>query len=262
MHKRDLEFAKPTFGQRVRSLVCTCAFSLLMSLWGMLLTISVIPYHWLFRHKTRFRSLDSMFSVCDWLSRRLFNIDWKLINGQLPSEPCIVLCKHQSTWDALVINRLLRCTIVGKKELAYIPWWGQGFAMSGAILINRSTPAAARKSMTEKGKQALDDGISILLFPEGTRSEPGIPGNYRTGGAMIAEYAGVPIVPVALDSGYYWPRRSWIKYRGTIRVAIGEPIPPSKDWRAATKQASDWIEDELAGWELPAHIRDKGGAAS
>ena len=73
---------------------------------------------------------------------------------------------------------------------------------------------------------------------------------------MIAEHTGAPIVPIALDSGYYWPRRSWIKYPGTVRIAIGDPIYPTGDWRKDTEAAKEWIEDTNSSWDLPAHVQE------
>ena len=257
MEARRLEFAKPTLWQTIRSFVGTCVFFFMVSLLGLVLGLTYIPYLRLTNFAQRIRSLDPMFLMCDWMSRNFFDIKWEIVGeNRFPDTPCVALCKHQSTWETLVINRLHIFTIIAKKELAMIPIWGWAFASSGCIIVDRSKPAEARKIMNEESQDHMKHGVSVLLFPEGTRSAPGEVGNYRTGGAMIAEHTGAPIVPIALDSGYYWPRRSWIKYPGTVRIAIGDPIYPTGDWRKDTEVAKEWIEDTISSWDLPAHVQE------
>ena len=167
----------------------------------------------------------------------------------LPSTPYVALAKHQSQWETYFLQYFLApVCIVLKKELMSIPFFGWGLRLSEPIAINRANPKQAVRQSLEQGKNRLSRGISVLVFPEGTRTETGKAGKYARGGANIAIAAGnVPIIPIALNAGEFWPSRSFIKYPGTITVAIGKPIATSSaNSREITEQARIWIEDQVA----------------
>ena len=251
------KFRAPTTLEVIRSITGTFATIGLGFIWAIVLFVIAVPLYALARVTPRIRSVDSIFVLVDWLAQKFFRIDWEYVDSRrLPDTPCVVLCKHQSSWETFVINRLAHFSTVSKKQLGYIPFFGWGLIWCDAIMIDRRNPLKARADMKSEGKRVLDKGLKILLFPEGTRSEPGVPGNYKSGGAMIANHANVPIVPIAIDSGYYWPRRNWMKYPGTIRVAVGEPIETSGNHRADTNKARDWIEAQLDSWDLPPHMTE------
>ena len=162
--------------------------------------------------------------------------------------PAIVFSKHQSTWETIALQLIFpRQVWVAKRELLWIPVFGWGLALMKCIAINRGTGRAAVNQLVTKGKQRLDEGNWVVIFPEGTRIPAGKKGRYRIGGAVLAEQSGYPIIPVAHNAGEYWPRRSLIKKPGVIQVRIGPPI--HGDGKTAPQildEAADWIEDRMA----------------
>lgn len=166
----------------------------------------------------------------------------------IPAGPCVVLAKHESAWEALFLQTLfVPATTVLKHELLSIPFFGGALRRLNPIAINRGEPAQALKAVLRQGDANLAAGRHIIIFPEGTRALPGQPLPYHAGGAMLASRAGVPIVPVAHNSGDCWPRGTLIKRPGTIRVVIGTPIDSKGDTATALNtRARDWIEAERA----------------
>lgn len=172
------------------------------------------------------------------------------IQGQehIPEHGCIVLSKHQSTWEAFFLFGTLRnSAFVAKKSLLWIPFFGWAVARLRFIMIDRQSGRAALKQMFEQARDRLSDGISIVVFPEGTRMPPGAKTNYRIGGAAIAAQTGADVLPVALNSGEYWPRNGFIKKPGTISVRFG-PLISSAGKTAAqiNLETETWIEAEMA----------------
>ncbi len=168
------------------------------------------------------------------------------VEGQdnIPQRAAIVLCKHQSAWEALVLPRYFSpVTWVLKAELLLIPFFGWGLATLRPIAINRASGRSALEQVVEQGRRRLAEGIWVVVFPEGTRVAPGKQRRYRPGGAVLAEATGLAVVPVAHNAGDYWPRRGFLKRPGTIRLVIGEPIE-SKGRSAAeiNARAAEWIE--------------------
>jgi len=156
--------------------------------------------------------------------------------------PAIVLSKHQSTWETIALQEIFPPHVwVAKKELMWLPFFGWGLALMKTIAIKRGTGRAAIKQLVQQGKARLDEGLWIVIFPEGTRIAPGEKGQYRIGGAILAEKTGYPVIPVAHNAGEYWPRRSFIKYPGVIQVRIGPAI-------SVTGKSAQQILDEAAGW--------------
>ena len=162
--------------------------------------------------------------------------------------PAIVFAKHQSTWETIALQSIFPLQVwVAKRELMWIPFFGWGLALMKCIAIKRGTGRAAIKQLVQQGKARLDEGIWIIIFPEGTRISPGEKGQYRIGGAILAEKSGYPIIPVAHNAGEYWPRRSFIKRPGVIQVRIGAPISTAgKSSQQLLDEASGWIEDRMA----------------
>ena len=165
----------------------------------------------------------------------------------IPATPAIVFSKHQSTWETIALQVIFPQQVwVAKRELMWIPFFGWGLALMKCIAIKRGSGRAAVNQLVTKGKARLDEGIWIVIFPEGTRIPAGQAGNYRIGGAVLAEQTGYPIVPVAHNAGEYWPRRSFIKRPGVIQVRIGAPITPEgKTAQQILTEASGWIEGRM-----------------
>lgn len=164
----------------------------------------------------------------------------------VPETPFVVLAKHQSTWETYQLQRTFRpVSTILKKELLDIPIFGWGLARLHPVAIDRSNPREAMKQIMVQGKLRLQEGHNIVIYPEGTRVDPGKQGKYARSGAALAIAAGVPIVPVALNAGRCWPGRRFIKYPGTIKMIIGTPILTTNvDSKALTEQAKTWIESQ------------------
>jgi 1-acyl-sn-glycerol-3-phosphate acyltransferase len=172
----------------------------------------------------------------------------------LPPGGCLVAAKHQSAWETLTLVPVLPDpTFVMKAELRKIPFFGQYTVKAGMIHVEREGKAAALRALTERARQEIAKGRQVIMFPEGTRRPPGAPPAYQTGIALLYRTLGVPVVPMALNSGLYWPRRKFLRYPGTIIIEFLPPIPPGLDSRtflarleAAIETASDRLLAEAA----------------
>jgi 1-acyl-sn-glycerol-3-phosphate acyltransferase len=146
---------------------------------------------------------------------------------KLPKGACLVVSKHQSAWDTFGLVPLFRDpAIVLKDELKWIPFYGWFCVKFEHILVKREKAAQALKTMIADAKQRVAQGREVVIFPEGTRQAPGAPPAYKPGYVALYEALEVPCVPVALNSGLYWPRRQLIRRPGTIVVEFLDPIPP------------------------------------
>jgi 1-acyl-sn-glycerol-3-phosphate acyltransferase len=175
----------------------------------------------------------------------LCGLDYRVEGREhLPPGCHVVLMKHSSSWETFAQAVFLPPQAwVLKRELLWIPFVGWGIRQLRAIAIDRGAGGAAVRQMIEQGKRRLAEGMWIVVFPEGTRMKPGETRRYGSGGAAIAIAAGTCIVPVAHNSGWFWPRRGWLKRPGTIRVVIGAPIPAAgRDARELNEEAQRFIE--------------------
>jgi 1-acyl-sn-glycerol-3-phosphate acyltransferase len=166
----------------------------------------------------------------------------------IPSKPTIVLCKHQSAWETISLQHYFSPQVwVLKRELLWLPIFGWALAMLRPIAINRSTGRDAMSQVMEQGASRLRSGCWVVIFPEGTRVPAGSKRRYKAGGATLAEKTGVPVVPVAHNAGLYWPRNSFIKYPGVVRMVIGPAIESrGKSAAKINREAEIWIEGTVA----------------
>lgn len=182
-----------------------------------------------------------------WLSRSC-GVRYRVTGLEhIPRETAIIFCKHQSTWETLALQAIFPPQVwVLKRELLWLPFFGWALAMLGSIAINRKAGRKAIEQLVTQGRERLEDGRWVVVFPEGTRIAPGSKGRYRIGGAVLAEQSGHPIVPVAHNAGEFWPKRGFLKRPGEIQVVIG-PAIQSQGRTAAEilKQAETWIEDTM-----------------
>jgi 1-acyl-sn-glycerol-3-phosphate acyltransferase len=166
---------------------------------------------------------------------------------KLPDGPCIVAAKHQSAWETFALIPLFRDpAYLMKRELFWIPfhgWFSYKFAM---IPVDRDKGPAALRRMLREAKKRIADGREIIIFPEGTRRAPGAPPDYKTGIVLLYEALGVPCVPLALNSGLFWPRRSLERRHGTIVVEFLDPIPPGLPKDEFIKRLVDAVETASA----------------
>jgi 1-acyl-sn-glycerol-3-phosphate acyltransferase len=197
-----------------------------------------------------------------WWLARTCRLDFVVEGAEhIPPTAAVVMCKHQSAWETLALQGLFRPQVwVLKRELLRIPFFGWGLSMLQPIAIDRGAGRRAMEQVVREGTDRLRRGAWVVIFPEGTRVAPGERGRYHIGGAILAERAGTPVVPVAHNAGEYWPRRSFRKRPGTIRLVIGPPIPSAN--RRATEvlhDAETWIEDtvaRLSGPRPPAQVEN------
>jgi 1-acyl-sn-glycerol-3-phosphate acyltransferase len=120
-------------------------------------------------------------------------------------------------------------TIVMKRELKKIPLFGLYTITTGMIHVDRGKGAPALRALAARGREEASKGRQIVIFPEGTRRPPGAPPDYHTGVALLYKALKVPVVPVAVNSGLYWPRRSLLRYPGTVVIEFLPPITPGLD---------------------------------
>lgn len=163
--------------------------------------------------------------------------------GNLPEGPVIFACKHQSAWETYGFFIIFeRVTYVLKKELLSIPFWGQCARKCGAVSVDRDGGASALKDMVRDIEKRLGEGQNIVLFPEGSRAAPGTRLPYQPGVAAVYKRGKAPVVPVALNSGCYWGRRSFLKRPGTIVVEFLAPMPEGLDRKAFMAELENRIE--------------------
>ncbi len=167
----------------------------------------------------------------------------------LPKANAILLSKHQSAWETIAFLAILPTpqTWVVKQELLRVPVFGWSLAQFKPIAIDRSAGRKAIRQLLDQGLNALADGRWVIIFPEGTRVPAGERGRYGLGGAMLAERAGRPVVPIAHNAGAFWARRDIRKFPGVIDVVIGAPIEVRG--RRAPEIGDDaeaWIEATVA----------------
>jgi len=224
-------------------LVTVIPFALLTLLW------SPLPLVW--RYRLTVGWPRAMVYACRWIC----GIDWTLKDwNKLPQGPAIIMPKHQSTWETffLISHMPRELVFVHKRELLWVPFFGWGLGLLDMIRIDRRKGTDAFEQVLSQGTRKLAEGRWIIVFPEGTRVAPGLRGRYKTGGARLALRTGAPIVPIALNSGYCWPKASWIKRPGRITVSVGDPIPvEGRSPDELTLALERWIEAEVERIGLP-----------
>ncbi|MDF7675835.1 lysophospholipid acyltransferase family protein [Neisseriaceae bacterium ESL0693] len=192
---------------------------------------------------TRFWALTLL-----WMLEHIIGLKYRVTGREnIPAEPVIVCCKHQSGWETLALFRLFPSLVyVAKRELFLIPIFGWALKWVGTIGIDRSNPKAATQQIIEQGQKCQSKGLSIVIFPEGTRVKPGFRGHYKKGAARMAQLLQMNLVPVALNSGEFWPKNSFLKYPGMIDVVIGQNIAyhDADTPEELIKKCEHWIEEQ------------------
>ncbi|MEL6374855.1 MAG: lysophospholipid acyltransferase family protein [Pseudomonadota bacterium] len=198
--------------------------------------------------------------ACLWLLRVICNTRVEVRGLEhLPAEPALIAAKHQSAWDTFALIPLFRDpALVMKAELGRIPFYGWFSRKFEHILVERGQGARALRKMVSDAQARSKAGRDILIFPEGTRQAPGAPADYKPGVAALNNALDGRTVPVALNSGLYWPRRTLRRYPGTIIVELLPPLPAGLKRQAyqaaletALERASDALLDEAAAGATP-----------
>jgi 1-acyl-sn-glycerol-3-phosphate acyltransferase len=183
------------------------------------------------------------------------------VRGTVPRPPMLIAAKHQSALDTLILPVLLGDPVfVLKRELLAMPIIGWHFRHAGMIAVDRKAGAAAMRGMMRDAAAAVARGRSVVIFPEGTRTSPGERMPYQPGIAALYAQLGVPVVPVALNSGVFWGRRSWLKRPGLVVIEFLPSIAPGGDRRAFVRTLEASIEGATAVLVAEAHRPRPAGA--
>ena len=233
-------------------------FTVFMFAWTLAFAILFVCVAWTLPLPRRFGlaawyarvMLGALRAICG-LSHRVEGLE------HIPADPHVALWKHSSAWETFA--QFLVGTpkvIVLKRELMFIPFFGWGLWQLRSIAVDRGAGASAVNQVVAQGTARLREGLSTLIFPEGTRVAAGETRRYGVSGALLASRAGCNVVPVAHDAGYYWPRRGLLKKPGTIRVVVGPPIAAGgRDPREVNDEAQAWIESTIARLRAEAGAR-------
>lgn len=159
--------------------------------------------------------------------KHIVGLKYRIIGAEnIPGRPSVICAKHQSGWETLALQEIFPPQVfVAKRELFKIPFFGWGLKLVKTIGIDRNNRREANERLMKQGLARKNEGYWITIFPEGTRLAPGKRGKYKLGGARMAKMFEMDIVPVALNSGEFWPKNSFLKYPGEITVVICPPVP-------------------------------------
>lgn len=214
--------------------------------WTFLATLTLLLPAVLFAGPTRIRALGRLWSgVIYYLLKALCRIDYEVRGLEnLPEGPCIIAAKHQSAWDTMIFLHLLEApAYVLKRELTFFPIIGRALHRIGMISVDREGGSKALKQLVQDARARAAEGRKIIIFPEGTRVAPRESRPYHPGVAAIYRDLKVPAVPVGLNSGLYWGRRSFLKRPGRIVMEIGSPIPPGLARREFMARLEQQVEE-------------------
>jgi 1-acyl-sn-glycerol-3-phosphate acyltransferase len=230
--------------------------SLLHLLW---MTVTVVPWALFVVVVSYFVSSTRLYWICvAWL--RLAIQGGTVILGirnriqgleNLPQgskDPAVLLVKHQSVWETFLMPVIMPHPLayVFKKELLSIPFFGWAMGRLDMIHIDRSQRARAFAKVVQQGRRLMQEGVWVIMFPEGTRIARGQKGDYKTGGTRLAIAAGVPVIPIAVTSGRCWPAKAFVKRPGVVDISIGQPIASAgRDADSLMAEVEAWIEAEM-----------------
>ena len=211
----------------VRSLLFAVLFYSATLLWVLAGIVAT-----LFGRRPTLAVVLSWVGVHRWLTRYVLGIVTD-IEGMIPDGPHLIAVKHQAMYETLEIVLMLdQPAMVMKRELTRIPLWGWVVRRYGVIAVDRGAGASALRAMMRAGAAALAEGRAIIIFPEGTRVPPGEAPPLQPGFAGLYRALGLPVAPVAVDSGRLWPRHRLVKQPGVVTMRFGAPIPPGLDREA------------------------------
>jgi 1-acyl-sn-glycerol-3-phosphate acyltransferase len=238
-------------------LLRSLAFNLAVWLWtalagGVALPLLALPR----RASVRFGRLWSLGALG--LLRLLVGLDYEVRgSARLPRGGALVAMKHQSAWDAVILPLVLDDpAIIVKRELFLLPIYGWYMARVGMIMIDRRAGATALRHIVERSQRAVATGRPIVIFPQGTRVAPGAHAPYQPGVAALYRALALPLVPVALNSGTFWGRRSFLKRPGRIILEFLDPIPPGRPRRQLMTELETRIEAATAALEAEAAVAE------
>ena len=242
-------------------------YQLLFLPWTLLVSITYLPLLALASRRGMQRAAGVWLSGAHLLQRVLLGLTFELRGrDNLPTGPAIIAAKHQSAWDTMVFHHLLDDpAFILKKELLSLPFIGWYLRKTGQVAIDRKAGMRALKLMVEGARQALAEGRQVIIFPEGHRQPPGVAGAYHSGVAMLYAGCDAPMVPVALNSGLFWPRNAFLRHSGVIVLEVLPAIAKGLDRKAFMAELESRIETatrrlEAEGLHRFPHLADTIGA--
>tara|TARA_B110000008_G_scaffold32383_1_gene28838 strand:- start:1926 stop:2627 length:702 start_codon:yes stop_codon:yes gene_type:complete len=180
------------------------------------------------------------------LLRFLCGLDWEVKGlSNIPNSPVIVISNHQGQWESLYLQTLIHpISSIIKEELLWIPFFGWALAFMGPIPINRKNKFQSLRKVIDEANKRLNDGSSVLIFPEGTRIKPenGI-AEFSNSCGLLSVKNNIPILPICHNSGKFWENKKFIKKSGLINVRIG-PLFKGDDPKVLTNEVKAWMEKE------------------
>lgn len=197
--------------------------------------------------RVRFAIIRVWYNVVLGLCEGILGLRYRLVGQEnIPAGSCVILAKHESAWETISLQKIFPPVVfVLKKSLLQIPFLGWALAASRMISIDRSAGKGALRQVVKQGRARLKEGISVVIFPEGTRVPPGQSRRFKAGGAQLAVSAKTLAVPVAHNAGDFWTKR-FAKKSGEIIVSIGPAIDPTgKTAEEVTQIAEQWIASEM-----------------
>ena len=222
------------------------AFNLCLWLWALLMVLAALPWlalppRWMLAHSR------AWMQGVQFLLSRIVGLDYEVRGREHANALAIFAFRHQSAWETLAIHLLLDgAAIALKRELTQIPLFGWCLTHAGMIRIDRKGGARALRGLIEDGRAALARGAPIVIFPEGTRVPPDEHRPYQPGVAALYRHLECPVVPVALNSGVFWGRRSFVKRPGRIVVEFLPPIAPGLERAAFMAELERRLETATA----------------
>jgi 1-acyl-sn-glycerol-3-phosphate acyltransferase len=223
----------------LRSLVYNVLFYLLLVCWVIVAIPTFLMPRWAILNVARYWARSSI-----WLMRVICNIKVEYRGTEkIPKGPLIVASKHQSMWETFALLQFFdQPLFIVKRELTWIPFFGWYLKKSNMIGIDRRAGGRSLLQMARRAGAEVRRGRQLVIFPEGTRTAVDAPAHYKTGIAQIYVDCGVSCLPVALNSGLFWPRRTFMRYPGTLVVEFLDPLPPGMPRREFIARVSTVIE--------------------
>jgi 1-acyl-sn-glycerol-3-phosphate acyltransferase len=224
----------------LRSLVYNVLFYLMLAFW----IIVAIP--------TFVMPRSSIMSIARawarssiWLLRVVCNVKVEYRGlEKIPKGPLLVASKHQSMWETFALLQFFDQPLyILKRELTLIPFFGWYLIKAGMVAVDRGAGGRALLKMVRQASEAVRRGRQLIIFPEGTRRPVGAPPQYKPGVAQLYASCRVNCLPVALNSGLFWPRRTFMRYPGTLVIEFLEPVPPGLARDEFLTRISAMIED-------------------
>lgn len=218
-------------------LLLTIAVTVLIS--PIILIAAIFPF------QVRYKLAQVWVNITLWLVNKICGLNYEVsgLENIPTNRNAIILCKHQSAWETIALQQIFPPQVfLLKQSLLWLPFWGWAMAMLKPIAINRENQKSALKKLIRLGTDRLNEGLWVVIFPEGTRIAPGENRKFNAGGCLLAQRSGFPVVPVAHNAGVYWPRYSFLKYPGTIKLKIG-PLIESEGKKAnqLNAEVETWI---------------------